>query len=74
MRILLFGSLSTMLATVGTVLTAVWLWVVGAFTGIQTVLEASILLQIALGVASIFLVMALVKKVISVIKGFGKVK
>jgi hypothetical protein len=74
MQILLFGDLAALLTGIGTVLTAVWTWVAGAYTGIEAALEASILLQIIFGISAIFLVMSLVKKVVSVIKGFGKVK
>lgn len=66
--------LASLLTAIGSVVTAVWIWVAAAFTGLEAALAASLILQVLFGITAMFLTFTLVKKIISVVKGFGKTK
>jgi len=66
--------LASLLTAIGTVVTAVWVWVAAAFTGLEAAIAASLMLQVLFGLAAMFLTFGLVKKIIGVVKGFGKTK
>jgi hypothetical protein len=61
--------MSGLLETVGTFIDGAWAWVMTTLTNIESALEASLILQIVLGVAAITLGFYLVRKIVNVIKG-----
>ena len=61
--------MSALLENTGTFIDGAWAWVMTTLTNIENALEASIILQIVLGVAGITLGFYLVRKIVNVIKG-----
>jgi len=66
--------LASLLTAIGSVVTAVWVWVAAAFVGLEAALAASFIMQVLFGISAMVLTFSLVKKIIGIVKGFGKAK
>jgi len=65
-----FASLSEALTAIGTVLTDVWLWIAGAVTALEAAVAGSFMLQIVVGIAVASVALVLLRKIVSIVKGF----
>jgi len=62
--------MSALLVQIGDSLAGIVVWFTVVLTAIETAITTSLLLQILLGVMALYLGMAIVKKVIGVIRSF----
>jgi pheromone shutdown protein TraB len=65
-----FADLSEALTAIGTVLTDVWLWIAGAVTALEDAVASSFMLQIVVGIAVASVAFVLLRKIVSIVKGF----